>query len=289
MERLTETNSIRFLNVSFSERGFQSVVEEISKRPPDDPFAFVVTPNVDHVVRIHRTNGHPLSIYERASLCTCDSRVLRFLARTMGVSLPLVTGSDVVAHLFRSVLKAGDTVSVIGCAPEIIAILRVSHAGIQIHHHVPPHGFIDDAREVEKAIGFVESVPARFIFLAVGSPQQELLATQIEERGKSRGLGLCVGNSLVFVAKPRLRAPLWLRRLGLEWAHRLLTEPARLWRRYLVNDPYIFVLYARAWKSRLPKRRSSRRFAAAKCTAPAAVFVSPPRTKAREQDQRRKS
>lgn len=289
MERLPETPSIRFLDVHFSGRGFQSVVDEIVRRHPADPFAFVVTPNVDHVVRIHRQEREHLLIYDRAWLCTCDSRVLQFLARIMWLPMPLVSGSDLVAHLFHSVLKPGDTVSVIGCTREIIEVLRKKHAGLSIHHYVPPFGFIHDDKEVEKTVSFVETVPARFVFLAVGSPQQELLATRIEQRGRSRGLGLCVGNSLAFVAKPRLRAPIWLRRLGLEWAHRLMTEPTRLWRRYLVNDPYIFVLYARAWGARLPKRRSAGRFAAAKRTAAAAAFVAPPRTKAREQDQRTKS
>ena len=289
MERLPETPSIRFLDVHFSGRGFQSVVDEIVRRPPAAPFAFVVTPNVDHVVRIHRQKRASLSIYDRAWLCTCDSRVLQFLARIMRLPLPLVSGSDLVAHLFQSVLKPGDTVSVIGCTPEIVRVLRKNHAGLSIHHYVPPFGFIHDDKEVEKTVSFVETVPARFVFLAVGSPQQELLANRIEQRGRSRGLGLCVGNSLAFIATPRLRAPLWLRRLGLEWAHRLVTEPARLWRRYLVNDPYIFVLYARAWGARLPKRRSLRRPAATKRTTPAAAFIAPPRTKARPKDHPTKS
>jgi N-acetylglucosaminyldiphosphoundecaprenol N-acetyl-beta-D-mannosaminyltransferase len=66
-------------------------------------------------------------------------------------------------------------------------------------------------------------------------------------RGASRGVGLCIGASVDFVLGDRPRAPRWVQRLNLEWAFRLASEPARLWRRYLVEGPRIFLLFWR-WK-----------------------------------------
>jgi exopolysaccharide biosynthesis WecB/TagA/CpsF family protein len=255
---------LRFLDVPFESEPFDAVLDRIADRPAASSFAYVVTPNVDHVVRIHRSGPALLAVYEEAWSCLCDSRILQVLAGRMGLALPLVTGSGLVAALFRHVLKPGDAVTVIGCADAVIAGLRRLHPGVPVNHYAPPMGFIRSPAEVAKILAFVEAHPARFTFLAVGSPQQEILARRIEQSGRSRGLGICVGNALAFVANPRLRAPAWMRHLGMEWAYRLLTEPARLWRRYLVDDMYIFVLFARAWRQRLSKSVQSRDPAAAK-------------------------
>jgi exopolysaccharide biosynthesis WecB/TagA/CpsF family protein len=86
----------------------------------------------------------------------------------------------------------------------------------------------------------VVSHPARFVFLAVGSPRQERLAAAIKATGRASGIGLCIGASLEFIAGAQPRAPVWMRRGGLEWLHRLGRDPRRLARRYLLDCPAIF-------------------------------------------------
>ncbi len=65
----------------------------------------------------------------------------------------------------------------------------------------------------------------------------------------SGGIAFCVGAALEFITDRQRRAPKLARRLGLEWAHRLVTNPRRLWRRYLVEGPAIFLLAYRWRKS----------------------------------------
>src|SRR5579885_2898546 len=79
--------------------------------------------------------------------------------------------------------------------------------------------------------------------LCVGCPAQALIAQQLGELGRKAGIALCVGASIDFLVGKRSRAPLWLQRLGLEWAYRLACEPARLWRRYLVESPRFFRIF----------------------------------------------
>ena len=78
--------------------------------------------------------------------------------------------------------------------------------------------------------------------LAVAMPQQEILALRVAQAGGAVGVGLCIGASLDFLTGRKARAPLWMRKASLEWLHRLLSEPKRLWRRYLVEGPRIFLL-----------------------------------------------
>lgn len=94
-------------------------------------------------------------------------------------------------------------------------------------------------------VDFVLSHPARFIFLAVGSPQQEVLAATIAATGRASGTGLCIGASLEFLAGAARRAPPWMQRSGLEWLYRLSHDPRRLARRYLLHSPAVFSLLLR--------------------------------------------
>ncbi len=112
-------------------------------------------------------------------------------------------------------------------------------------HYDPPMGFDRDPVEMRRAVQFVLDHPARLIFLAVGSPRQERLAAAIAASEGARGTGLCIGASLEFAAGAMPRAPDFMQRLGIEWLHRMLSDPRRLVRRYLVDNPPIFALLLR--------------------------------------------
>jgi len=110
-----------------------------------------------------------------------------------------------------------------------------------LHHHNPPMGFIRNPAAVETALKFVEDAsPFRFCFIAVGSPQQEVVANHLKSRGIARGLALCIGASIDFVTGSERRAPRWMQAMALEWVYRLSQNPRRLARRYLVRGPRFF-------------------------------------------------
>jgi N-acetylglucosaminyldiphosphoundecaprenol N-acetyl-beta-D-mannosaminyltransferase len=122
--------------------------------------------------------------------------------------------------------------------------------GLRFWHHSPPLGFEHDASAFTATVQFVENNLARLVFLAVGSPRQELLAQALVARGIATGTGLCIGASLDFLAGGEWRAPVLVQRAGLEWAWRLVQNPRRLWRRYLVDDLAIFGLLWREARGR---------------------------------------
>jgi len=109
--------------------------------------------------------------------------------------------------------------------------------------HDPPFGFIDDPAAVAACLDFLESHPARYVFLAVGSPRSELLARMACERGALRGIGLCVGGSLLFATGLIKRAPKIFQRLGLEGIYRLMQRPRAHFRRVFVESlPIVWIL-----------------------------------------------
>jgi N-acetylglucosaminyldiphosphoundecaprenol N-acetyl-beta-D-mannosaminyltransferase len=219
-------------------------LHRILERDPDEAFAYVVTPNVDHVISLHASGGEARRYYDEAWLSLCDSAVLSILARMVGVRLPLITGSDLVEALFARV-DSSDGILVIGCEPNDVEALRRRYGLTRIAHYNPPMGFIDVPAEVQACLDFVVTHPARFVFLAVGSPQQEIVANRLRHCSQAKGLGLCVGSALRFLSGAERRAPRILRGSGFEWLFRLAQDPRRLWRRYLVRDLEIFRIAAR--------------------------------------------
>jgi UDP-N-acetyl-D-mannosaminuronic acid transferase (WecB/TagA/CpsF family) len=106
--------------------------------------------------------------------------------------------------------------------------------------------FIRDEAAVESCLQAIEACsPFRFCLLAVGTPQQELIALKLKERGIARGLTLCVGASINFITGVEKRAPRWMQKSGFEWLFRLIRSPKRLANRYLVRGPRIFLLLPR--------------------------------------------
>lgn len=229
--------SLRLLGVRFDDLDLEGALTLVAARDAGLPFAYVVTPNADHLLRLEAGDAALRALYDGAWLSLNDSRVLRLLAGRRGVRLNLAPGSDLAAALFARVITPATPVTVIGGTPALIEALRARFGLTVLFHHDPPMGFIRDAAAVEAAVAFVQAHPARFVFLCVGSPQQERLAARIQAAGGATGLGLCLGAALEFVTGAKARAPAWMQRAHLEWLHRLVSEPRRLWRRYLLEAP----------------------------------------------------
>lgn len=239
-----------FFRARFHSLSLEAVAAVAGQRDPAAPFAYVVTPNADHVVRLERAEEPVLRAYRMAWLSVCDSRVVRLLGWVLGERFFLVNGTDLAVELFRTVIGPGDTITVIGCDAAGIIRLRSLYPHLQINHFNPPMGFIQHEQQIEQCIKFVIENPARFVFLSVGAPQQELLAERIAASGRAVGIGLCLGAAIAFISGTKVRAPVWVQRAHLEWLHRLLSDPGRLWRRYLVDCPHLLGMVARAWVAR---------------------------------------
>jgi exopolysaccharide biosynthesis WecB/TagA/CpsF family protein len=209
-------------------------------------YGYAVTPNVDHLIRFC-DDAEFRELYRTAQFVLLDSRFLAYLLRvSAGLKLPTSPGSDVTQKLFEDVVQADDKLVVVGGTEEQAKILAGKYGLRGLRHYNPPMGFINDPTAVEDTLRFIEAEsPFRFCLLAVGCPQQEILAKALKSRGRARGLALCVGASINFLTGSERRAPKWMQDIGFEWLYRLVHDPARLARRYLIRGPRIFLLLPR--------------------------------------------
>jgi exopolysaccharide biosynthesis WecB/TagA/CpsF family protein len=211
----------------------------------DARFDYVVTPNVDHIIR-YCDDAQFRELYAHAGWVLLDSRLMaRILNVTRALRPRVCPGSDLTARLF-SLMAPHDRIVLIGSTAEQAQRLAQRYRLEDLQHYSPPMGFIRDPAAIEQTLQFIEAQsPFRFCFLAVGCPQQEMLARRLQQRSAVRGLALCIGASVNFLTGAELRAPRWMQLLNLEWLYRLLQDPRRLAWRYLMRGPRIFGLLPR--------------------------------------------
>ncbi|SAL77929.1 Putative N-acetylmannosaminyltransferase [Caballeronia peredens] len=168
-------------------------------------------------------------------------------ARLLGFSVPeRVAGVDLFGRLLAYAAQSNLPIFLLGAKPEIVeeVALRSANAnpGLQIagfHHGY----FWDDEYAIVKQI---RASGARLLFVAITSPKKENFINRWRtELGVDFVMG--VGGTFDVVAGKVKRAPLWMQRAGMEWFYRVIQEPGRMWRRYLVTNSKFAVMLARAW------------------------------------------
>ncbi|HLI57761.1 MAG TPA: WecB/TagA/CpsF family glycosyltransferase, partial [Actinomycetota bacterium] len=156
-------------------------------------------------------------------------------SRALGRPLPeRVAGIDLFLRLLEAAQKDGDSVYLLGATPAVVdrvaRVIEERFAGLRVAGH--RDGFWVDDDEV---VGEVRAAAPAYLFLAIPSPRKEFwLGQHLEELGVPFAMG--VGGSFDVVAGTVRRAPRWMQRAGLEWSFRLVQEPRRMWKRYLVGN-----------------------------------------------------
>lgn len=207
----------------------------------------VFTPNVDHVVSVE-SNEAFCRAYERASLSLADGMPLVWGSRLLGRPLPeRVAGSDLVLPLLERAaqrqwrvyfLGAGD-----GVADKAAEVVR-KRFGTDVVGTDSPRVNVADTAHLDRIASQLSAAKPHLVLMAFGAPKQELLMEAVLDQVRP-AVCLGIGASLDFIAGTVKRAPRCMRGAGLEWLYRLYQEPRRLWRRYLVNDPYFAVILLR--------------------------------------------
>ena len=246
---------VEFLGVRFDAWTLERVMTWLAQRDAASSYAYLITPNVDHLIRLSEAEEGVRDAYEEADLVLCDSRIVARLAAWAGLRMSVAPGSDLTALLFAQLLSTGDRVCLIGGGSGDAAALENLHPGLSVIQHCPPMGLRSNAVARAHAVDVAISAHARVTLFSVGSPQQELLAHEMAARSDACGTGLCIGASTDFLLGRQRRAPRIVQHLSLEWAWRLLTNPRRLARRYLIEGPAIFPM---AWRWRRTQKALGR-------------------------------
>jgi len=221
---------------------------------PSPVCRYVVTPNADHTVMLQHHEALRQS-YLDADLVLADGFPVILASRILGRRLPeRVAGSDLVPALFA----AADAdrplrTFLLGAAPGIadLAATRITSewpAVDIVDTYSPPFGFEHDDAEQARMLDRIREAKPDILVIGLGAPKQEIWV-HAKRHEIAAPVALCVGATIDFLAGEKARAPRWLQRVHLEWFHRLLGEPRRLFWRY-ARDAWVFPqLVWREWRT----------------------------------------
>jgi len=205
---------------------------------------FVVTPNVDHAV-LFQENEQLRSAYDDAHLILADGHPIIWASRILNQPLPeRVAGSELVPALFDSFNENGElTVFLLGAAEGVAEVaaenMKAQWPNVKtVGVYSPPMGFEKDDAECQNILQRISACKPDVVVVGLGAPKQELWVHKHYQSIDAKA-ALCVGATIDFLAGEKKRAPVWMQKSGLEWMHRMCSEPKRLVKRY-AKDAWIF-------------------------------------------------
>jgi len=185
-------------------------------------------------------------IYNESGLTTPDGMPIVWLLKSKGYTrVSRVYGPDLMLALMRRSSKAGYRHYFYGGTPEVldqlVSNLRGQSPEMEVAGcHAPPFRSLE--QEEERAIvDAINAAQPDILWVALGSPKQERWMSAHRDRLHAPVM-IGVGAAFDFISGAKPQAPSWMQRSGLEWLFRLASEPRRLWRRYLIDNPTFVAL-----------------------------------------------
>lgn len=212
---------------------------------------YIVTPNADHLVKLEKDSEFG-EIYDNADMVVTDGSPLMWIMDSIGHPIKeKITGADMLPRVCEMAAEEGRSVYIVGAAQGVAGkasdILMEKYKGLNILGSISPNpGFENDAEQTAKVIQAVNDANPDILVFALGSPKQEKFIYEHRQE-MNFGVALPFGAAVDFAAGSVRRAPVWMRKAGLEWLYRFMREPGRLFKRYFIDDTRIFVLF---WKYR---------------------------------------
>jgi len=229
----------------------QQALDHIMTSLAEGRGGWVLTPNLD-ILRRLATDRAFADLTRDVTLRLADGMPLVWASRLRGAPLPeRVAGSDLIWSLCARAAQEGYRIYLLGgnpgAAERAARVLRARNDGLEVAGcECPPLGFERDETYQLSMRARLRAARPDIVFVALGCPKQERLIRELRDVLPGAWF-LGVGISFSFVCGEVRRAPLWMRRTGLEWLHRMAQEPGRLAKRYLVDGlPFAVELLARS-------------------------------------------
>lgn len=231
---------IKFMNTCIDNLTMAETLNEIDKLIQKKICSYVVTPNVDHIVRLEK-DEELQKVYKNASLILTDGKPLIWISKWYKTPIKeKISGSDLFPRVCELAANKNYTMYLLGAAEGVADTaaknLMKKYPELNVvGTYSPPFGFEKNEQEMIKIKTQIQEVHPDILIVGLGCPKQEkFMYYHCKELGVPISFGL--GASIDFEAGNIKRAPKWMSNHGLEWLYRFSKEPKRLFKRYFVDD-----------------------------------------------------
>lgn len=237
---------MKFLNTYVDNLSMDEAINRIDELIINKNPSYVVTPNVDHIVKLELDTEFQ-DVYNDADLILTDGMPLIWISKLKKNPIKeKISGSDLFPEVCKLASNKGYKIFLLGAAEGVAAKAAENLIGKYdrlniVGTYSPSYGFEKDQLEIRKIIGMVNEVNPDILAVGLGAPKQEKFLYRYRKQ-LNVPVSLAIGASIDFEAGNIKRAPKWMQKRGLEWSYRLFKEPKRMFKRYLVDDIKIFKL-----------------------------------------------
>ena len=241
---------IEFLGAPMDSLSMTETVDIIESKVAQGDFFQHVVVNVAKLV--HMQNDAVLAESVKAcDMINIDGMGVVLGARLCGHNVPeRVAGVDLFHNLLAMSAKRNFPVFLLGASEEVVSKTSETvsnlYSGLNVvgHHH----GYFWD--DEEAVVNQIKASGAKLLFVAITSPKKENFINKWQDKlGVDFVMG--VGGTFDVVAGKVKRAPVWMQKYGLEWLYRVIQEPGRMWKRYLVtNSKFLYLLIKEKFKKK---------------------------------------
>ena len=234
------TKTINFLGIRIDNLTAQEILDHvdlcIKRRKPCQ----IVGVNVDQAIRVIE-DEYSHEIFDNAEIVFTDGKPIIWMAKLLKRPIvEKVSGPDLMLLLCERAARKKYKIFLLGCAEGVAAKaaekLENMYPGLQcVGTYSPPFGFEKDPIEMEKIVNMLKDSGADQLFVGLGSPKQDVFIYENMDKYEIP-VSYSMGAAIDFVGGSVKRAPKWMSDVGLEWFHRMLQNPKRLVKRYLIED-----------------------------------------------------
>lgn len=235
-------SKISICGIFYDNFNFEEFSNRLGENATDEP-VFIVTPNVDFIVRAHK-NTEFKNILNNADYSLCDSAIVYFSSFFLKYRLKSkITGYDAMELLLSNAHQNNGKIFLFGSTDEILSKASQGIIGRYSKLKVAgkQNGFFNDS-DASQIISNINKSTAEYLFIGMGSPKQELWVDKYKNELKVKYI-ICIGGLFDIYSGKTKRAPQFIQSIGMEWFWRFINEPRRLWRRYFIEDTYYFIIF----------------------------------------------
>jgi N-acetylglucosaminyldiphosphoundecaprenol N-acetyl-beta-D-mannosaminyltransferase len=239
---------IKFLNIPIDAITMQETLQKVENTILLKKQIHHTVVNAGKVVMMQSDKELEKSVID-AELINADGQAIVWAANLLGHKLPeRVSGIDLMEELVKRSFDKGYKCFFFGATEEIVTKL-VNIYKMQYSEDIIAgyrNGYFEKEEEEKIALQISES-GANILFVAITSPKKEIFLNTYKKQLKNVNFIMGVGGSFDVIAGKVKRAPLWMQNLGLEWLYRVIQEPKRMWKRYLVGNTKFIWLIIKAY------------------------------------------
>lgn len=243
---------INIFNISIDAISMQETLQKVEDAIMNKQQIHHTVVNAGKIVLMQSDKELEKSVLE-ADIINADGKAVVWAANLLGQKLPeRVSGIDLMEELVKRSFEKGYKCYFFGAKEEVVTelvdIYKKQYSNDIIAGY--RNGYYDKSQEEDIVNQIVES-GANMLFVAITSPKKEVFLNNYKKQLQNINFIMGVGGSFDVVAGKVKRAPLWMQSIGLEWLYRVIQEPKRMWKRYLVgNTKFIWLVIKEYFKSK---------------------------------------